>query len=52
MLSFHNQLRLQIMFAEMFEKCKNGNELDDLIELITSIVENVGKKVREEQDWK
>lgn len=51
MLSYPQQLDLEIMFGEMFEKCKNGKDLDILIETITSIIENVGEEVREEQGW-
>lgn len=49
MLSFDKCLDLQIMFGEMFEKCKNGYELDQLVDLLTSIVENTGEEIREER---
>lgn len=51
MLSFDKQLDLEIMFSEMFEKCKNGYELDQLVDLLTSIVENTGEEIREERGW-
>lgn len=52
MLDYEKQLDLEIMFGEMLEKeCANGDELDSLVETLTSLIECVADEVREVKEW-
>lgn len=51
MLNSNEILDLEIMFGEMFEKCKSGDEVGRLVDLLVCIVENTSEEICEERGW-